>query len=118
MTCEQSHFPSVKFATKWHERLIGLLFTPESKFTGLAIKPCSSIHTIGMRYPIDVVFVDGDNHITRIHKSVKPFRICFGGKGTHFVVELPAGSADENSFEPGKKLNFLETAQPQNAGGE
>jgi uncharacterized membrane protein (UPF0127 family) len=41
----------------------------------LLITPCRSIHTIGMRYNIDIIFIDAFGYITDIHYDVKPFKV-------------------------------------------
>lgn len=82
-----------RFADSWLKRLIGLL--AESKLGnghGLWLKPCASIHTIGMRFPIDVVFLDEENCVKKLASSLKPYRFCLSAKGTRSVLELPGGT--------------------------
>ena len=46
-------------ADTWVKRLVGLLLSDELNYhQSMCLKPCKSIHTIGMGYPIDVVFVN------------------------------------------------------------
>ncbi|MBX9690006.1 MAG: DUF192 domain-containing protein, partial [Candidatus Obscuribacterales bacterium] len=46
-------------AVSFASRLVGLLKTPELKTgQGLYIAPCSQIHMFGMKYAIDVLFMD------------------------------------------------------------
>jgi len=94
-----------RVANTWIKRLVGLL--PEKKLNegdGLWIQPCSSIHTIGMRFPIDVVFLDKNHRIKKLGKSVKPFRFCASLKGTKSVLELPVGSIVSAGLQRGDKL--------------
>lgn len=58
----------------------------------LIIKPCNSIHTFFMRFPIDVLFVDKDNKVIKAISNIKPFRISGVYFGAAFVVELSAGT--------------------------
>ena len=58
----------------------------------LVIKPCNSIHTFFMRFPIDVLFVDKNNKVIKAISSIKPFRITGIYFGAAFVVELSAGT--------------------------
>jgi uncharacterized membrane protein (UPF0127 family) len=81
---------------------------------GLLIRPCRSIHMFFMRFPIDAVFLDREGRVVRVVQGVKPWRLAFGGKGAHEVLELNAGAAGEAKVEPGDEIAFLEggSAQP------
>ena len=73
--------------------------------TGLVIKPCGSIHMMFMRFPIDAVFFDAENRVTKVARDVKPWRgLAFGGRGAKGVIELPAGAAEH--VEAGHELRF------------
>ena len=60
-------------------RLLGLaLLRPEELPSGhaLLLRPCSSIHTFGMRFPTDVAFADGSGEVLRVIRDVPARRIC------------------------------------------
>ena len=63
--------------------------------TAMVIDPCASIHTLGMRFAIDVLFLDSKNRITAIEKNVKPGRFWVSG-GWHVrrVIESEVGCLD------------------------
>jgi uncharacterized membrane protein (UPF0127 family) len=70
---------------------------------GLLIRPCGSIHMMFMRFPIDVVFIDANDRVTRVARSVPRWRgLAFGGRGAKAVIELPAASA--TNVQPGHQL--------------
>ena len=96
---------NTKYANTWIKRLVGLLSESEMK-TGdaLWILPCNSIHTIGMRFPIDVVFLDENHRINKLGISIKPFRICSSLKGTKSVLELPVGTIVDAGLQCGDML--------------
>lgn len=72
---------------------------------GLIIRPCSSIHMMFMRFPIDAVFFDKDGRVTRVARNVRPWRgLAMGGRGAKGVIELPVGAA--GGVEPGHQLEF------------
>ena len=71
---------------------------------GLWITPCTSIHMMFMRFPIDAVFIDRDMHIVRIHERVKPWRFARGGRHAHSVLELAAGTAARKALATGMQL--------------
>lgn len=80
---------NVLHATTFLFRLKGLLLTKGlEKDTCLLISPCASVHTIGMLYPINIIFLDKDNFVLAIKNQVKPNRICLAPAKTKRVVEL------------------------------
>lgn len=83
----------IKVADSFFTRLVGLLATPVlPPGTGLLIKPCSSVHTFGMRYPIDLVFIDSSNRVVKVVAGLKACRLA-AAEGAAYVLELPAGRA-------------------------
>lgn len=93
------------YANTWVKRLIGLLSKNKMKNgEALWILPCSSIHTIGMRFTIDVVFLDENNRIKKLVKAIRPYRFCSSFKGTKSVLELPVGTIASTGLQRGDKL--------------
>jgi uncharacterized membrane protein (UPF0127 family) len=83
----------VKVAACFWLRLRGLLFRPPlAADEGLLILPCSSVHTIGMRQPIDVVFLSADATVLKVAESLRPMRTA-ACRGARAVLELQAGRA-------------------------
>jgi uncharacterized membrane protein (UPF0127 family) len=76
---------------------------------GLLIAPCGSVHTMFMRFPLDVVFLDRENRITKIAADLRPYRMSMG-KGGKRALELPAGAAGRAGLKAGDRLEFSETA--------
>jgi uncharacterized membrane protein (UPF0127 family) len=71
-------------------RLLGLaLLTTERAGPGLLIPRCRSVHTIGMRFPLDLLFLDGEGGVLELHRGVPPGRFirCPGAMA---VLELPS----------------------------
>ena len=86
-------------------RMIGLL--GRRKFEegeALIIKPCNSIHTFFMRFPIDTVFVDSHNIVTKTICNMRPFRISGIYFNALFTIELPAGTLEKTSTQTGDYL--------------
>ncbi len=71
---------------------------------GLLIEPCSSIHTMFMRFAIDVIFLDKEHRVVKV-ATVPPFRAALG-RGSHAVLEIPAGTAQRNGLEVGDALSL------------
>jgi uncharacterized membrane protein (UPF0127 family) len=100
----------VRIADSFISRGLGLLVgTPIERDEGLLIAPCSSIHTIGMRYAIDVVFVDREARVRRVCEEVRAGRLRFGW-GARAVLELRAGVAAQHGIVPGVELAALARA--------
>lgn len=73
-------------------RLRGLMGqTREQAGAGLLLRPCRSIHTAFMRFPIDVVFLDRDGRVLKIAVCVRPWRVVLAPWRTAAVLELPHG---------------------------
>lgn len=81
----------VKVADSILSRMIGLLgrnsLKPES---GIWILPCNSVHTIGMRFTIDVVLIDKDFKVVGLRELVRPFSITRPNLRAESLLELPA----------------------------
>src|SRR5271169_1962282 len=79
-------------------RLVGLLGKRGLEpGTGLLIIPSQAIHTVAMRFAIDVVFVDRDWRVIHLRHTMPPFRMT----GLHWkarcVLELPTGVIEQTS---------------------
>jgi uncharacterized membrane protein (UPF0127 family) len=74
------------------ERMRGLLGRPPLLAgEGLWIESCNLIHTVGMSYPIDLVFLNAQGCVLKSMSNVPPLR-CYGAFGAKSTVELLAGA--------------------------
>jgi uncharacterized protein len=88
------------------ERRTGLLSRDSlEKGEGLWIAPCEAVHTIGMRFPIDVLFLDRKRKVLKIRKDMKQWRMAACLRA-HSVLELPAGIAEATGTSVGDQLEF------------
>jgi uncharacterized membrane protein (UPF0127 family) len=72
--------------------------------SALIIVPCFAVHTIGMRFPIDVVFVDAHGRVKKIVKDLPPLRLA-GCASARAVVEMAAGTlVPDGLLEIGDRL--------------
>jgi hypothetical protein len=95
----------VELACDFWSRLKGLLGRPSlAEGAGLLISPCDSIHTFGMRFPIDAIFVDRSYRVVRVVERLKPFRVVLPVRGALSVIELPADTARRTNTERGDQL--------------
>ena len=72
---------------------------------GLWIAPCESVHSFGMKFAIDVVYLDRKKRVRKIRKEMVPRRLsaCLSA---HSVLELPVGVIESSRTEPGDHLEF------------
>ncbi len=88
-------------------RLRGLLgrktFRPGQ---ALLIRPCKSVHCVGMKIAIDVVFVSAENEVVYIIENMKPYRFSPYVRKAAYVVELPAGRATATTTRVGDMLSI------------
>ena len=56
---------------------------------GLWITPCRSVHTMWMRVPIDVYFIDQDDRVVEHHPAVRPWRVVVAKQPCRSVLEIP-----------------------------
>lgn len=86
------------------ERMKGLLGTQcLLAGQGLLLRPCSGIHTFGMKYAIDVLFLDGDYRVVETVDHMGPMRIARSYLAI-MVLELPAGMAGSCCTGVGHRL--------------
>lgn len=78
---------------------------------GLWIVPCESVHTFGMRFPIDLIYLDRNRTVKKVRSGVPPWRLsaCFSA---HSVLELLPGTIGATQTRPGDKLEFSNADPP------
>ena len=85
-------------------RRIGLLGRADLD-GALVLRPCRNVHTIGMRFAIDVAFCDASGRV--LHTcTLRPWRISRIVVHSAFVVEARAGSFDRWALRPGDVLEL------------
>ena len=89
-------------------RLVGLLGRRElAQGKALWISPCKGIHTMGMRFSIDVVFLDDVMQVVAVRERIAPWRMTrfFGSASS--VLEMAAGSIARTGVAVGDQLDFV-----------
>jgi len=79
-------------ASSWRERARGLLGR-DGLDVGVCmlLSPCGWIHTFGMRFALDLVFLDAQGRIVQCIRGVRPGRIRWGGWRARSTLEAQAG---------------------------
>ena len=87
----------------------GLLGRPPlASDEGMWIDSCNMVHTLGMRYALDLVFLDSKGRVKKMAEEVKPFR-CAGAFGARSTLELPAGTLAVLGLKVGEQLIWQES---------
>lgn len=103
-------------AATFGRRAVGLLFRRDWRdLDGLILVPCSSIHTFGMRMPLDVCFLNVRMRVVAVKHGLKPWRLAAGGAGTSCTLELPSGVLKSTGTQAGDELVFRQQAQAGSA---
>ena len=71
---------------------------------GLWIRPCRQVHMIGMRYPVDVAFLDDDHRVVRAIAALSPGRISPRVAAATSVLELPNGTLARVGLSEGRQV--------------
>ncbi|MBV1880575.1 MAG: DUF192 domain-containing protein [Pseudomonadales bacterium] len=98
---------TITIAHSWWSRLRGLL----GRFNlpmeeALWLRPCSSIHTVGMLFSIDVVFLDSENVIVGFKSNIVPFYFAIAPKGCVSVLEFATGGVEYYGLQIGDRLEL------------
>ena len=72
---------------------------------GLWIVPSEGVHTFGMKFTIDVIFLSRDRKVLKIRPNMVRGRIALSLR-SHSVVELPAGTIQATGTQPGDQLDL------------
>lgn len=94
--------------THW-TRFRGLLGFRSSDFrngSGLWITPCHGVHTLGMAFPIDVVYLDQGLTVIDVQHALRPWRFAPIRTRAASVLELPCRTAAETRTAVGDKIEI------------
>lgn len=120
----------VYFANTFWTRLIGLLWK-EDLLSGecLLLEPCRQVHTFGMKFPLDVLFLDRDWRIIGVIKNMLPGRISPYFKSAWMAIEFKGGTLPdiilgehvrfvlgERKYEAGHKTDIRGKSAGENCG--
>lgn len=88
-------------------RMVGLLAHKSlGPSEGLWIEPCTSIHTLFMKFAIDAVFLDRKGKVIGIYHSLRPWRLSWFHPFAIGVIEAPAGHSKRNDLKVGEVLKI------------
>ena len=108
---------SIARATTFAQRMRGLLgHPPPPEGCALLIERCGSVHTIGMRFPLDLIFLDRRRRVTRVLSGIPPNRpFLYGGWRATSVLEAASGRLPVHLLLPGMAA-VISDGEPKNGG--
>lgn len=108
LVCDDRVLATVEFATGWRERALGLLGRDQYE-KALLLRPALSVHTLGMRFPIDVAYLD--RHLVVLKTATMGrHRVGLPVWRARAVLEAEAGSFARWGIKPGDRLQVRQTA--------
>ena len=93
---------ALEVATSFGDRLRGLLGR-DGIDGALLLRPARSVHTVGMRFPIDVAFCDGELAVVAT-LCLRPYRMTAPRRRARVVIEAEAGAFERWRLRPGDRL--------------
>ncbi len=107
----------VRVARSFAARLRGLMLQRAGAVdaAGLLLPRCASVHTVGMRFRLDVAFVDADGTVLDVHHDLGAWRVCVcraAAAGRIDALELAAGCAHRLGLAPGCRCRFVSLIEP------
>ena len=99
---------SVEYATGFFERMKGLLGRGDmNNKSAMIIEHCNSVHSVGMRFAIDLIFLDKEWRVLSVRENISPGKPMVGG-GFHAkrVVESKTGNLEVDKLQAGDVLVF------------
>jgi uncharacterized membrane protein (UPF0127 family) len=103
-------------ADSYFSRLIGLLGKTRrwaQLGKGLWIVPSRGVHTIGMLFPIDLIFLSGDKEVVHVEEHLRPFRISRVSLKAKSVLELPPHTIYRSRTQVGDRFEIARLNKEQ-----
>ena len=99
-------------------RLRGLLGLSADDFrngSGLWIIPCHGVHTLGMGFPIDVIYLDEGLKVVHVEQNLRPWRVAPVRLQATSVIELPSHTVRETGTGVGDRIEILKEGKVAHA---
>jgi uncharacterized protein len=97
----------VRMAESVASRLRGFLFRPSPAVgEGLFLAPCKGVHMYGMKFPLDVLFIDQAGTVLAVHEGLAPGRRTPVYSQASYGLELPCGAVSATGTVVGDRLSW------------
>ena len=114
-TRERSVATHAKVADGFFSRFVGLLGTTRRwvrRGNGLWIVPSHGVHTLGMLYALDLIFLDRHHTVVSVEEHLRPYRISKVSFQAHSVLELPVHTVFRTETRVGDQLDISRVPAP------
>ena len=75
---------------------------------GLVLVGEKSIHTLFMKFPLDIVYIDKNHQVIRTDENMVPYRLGPLVTQSAYVLEVPVGTIAATETRVGDQLKFEE----------
>ena len=95
----------IAVAERWWPRFRGLLGRRElTRGEGLWLRPCRAVHMMGMRFPLDIAFVDREGVVVAAYSNLRPGARTRWHRRAQGALELPAGTLEASGTREGDQI--------------
>jgi len=100
-------FNHIRIAESFYEKLVGLLKDKVlDSQQGLLLNGCKQVHTIGMKFPIDVIFLNKEGVILHFENNMLPRQMSKYIKRAFYCLELKSGAIQEHDLKLNDHIEF------------
>src|SRR5262245_9803699 len=106
----------VRIASTHWSRMRGLIGASQFNFRAghaLWIIPCHGVHTLGMRFPLDLIYMDHFGVAVTVQTQLKPWRLASIQLRAASVLELPVGTIQRTNTAVGDQIEILAANTPE-----
>ena len=101
----------MELAFSWWSRLRGYLGRPEpAPGEGILLFPCNGVHTYGMHFDLDVLFLDAEGRVLQLIRSLSPWKRTGRVSRARYVLEARPGMIDASATQVGDMLTWWDPA--------
>lgn len=95
----------ISIADRWWPRLKGLLGRPGlAPGEGMLLRPCRAVHMMGMRFPLDIAFLDQEGTVVAAYPNLRPGARTRWHRRADGALELPAGTLAASGTREGDQI--------------
>jgi uncharacterized membrane protein (UPF0127 family) len=97
----------IEVADTWVSRLRGYLWREEpGQGEGILLIPCTAIHTYGMGFELDVLFLSEEGRVLDLLRGLPPWSRTKRVQGALYVLEVPHRTIDLTGTKVGDLLTW------------
>jgi uncharacterized membrane protein (UPF0127 family) len=103
----------VDLADDTWSRLRGFLLRPPPRSgEGMLLTSCNQIHMWGMRFPLDIIYLDAAGRVLKVLEDLRPWAAPARVVGGRYVLEVPVGTIDATGTAVGDICSWSRPSIP------